>query len=923
MTQLPGSRWWKVDFHAHTPCSVCYAKDHPEKEALKKRPPHDWLLDYMKAGIDCVAITDHNSGNAIDDFKNAYEDLSERKPAGFRELAIFPGVEITTQNDIHLLGIFPEIKTSEDINSIVDRCRYNGIKGASNSCTEMTTSNVVQEIVEAGGIAIPAHVDSRKGLFKEVSGAPLEEILDCKQIMAMESEEPWLCITPEEYKHRKLDWAIVAGSDQHHPDGEYGKKFPGSHFTWVKMETPCFEELYQALRAHDVCILDGDTNKKPNETPEIYLRSLTIKEMGHCGVHPSPALKVPFSPFFNAIIGGRGSGKSTMLESVRIVSRRTEELRFMEKLANDLKEFMRLTSANGVMTDSTELLLELHRRGVDYRLTWARNTDPRLEKLVEGEWESCEEGDILERFPLNIYSQKQIFTLASEPTGLLEVIDRSVDRKEWQGRWDTQESLYLQACEKLRELKRQISNEKGITARLDDISNDMKHYEDKGHGDILKEYQYRKGQAQVIPLDDDFDQLADQIEDLTDEIIYVTISDDLFVEDDPVAEEIKSIYKTTEAELETIKKELLALKQKVEKASRDRKAAIEKSQWYIKTSEISEKYSELEKEYEDKDSSLTDYETWVEQRGECKLELVKIAKLKKEVETLEDDTQKKRSGLAQLHRELMLKRKEFIKTVLKNNAYVQIDFALFGDPANVETEFRELFGLSKTAYEPSIYDEGNRQGLLWDIITWQENGLSEKDLHSAIKELKDRVAELVFIGKTENTPEYVHGKLAATLQAKYQQDPSCMDKLLYWYPDDLIKVKYSEPDQRQFKELEKGSKGQKAAAILAFFLSHGETPLIIDQPEDDLDSELIYNLIVQQIRDNKWQRQLILVTHNANIVVNGDAELVHALKFSGGQIRSDVMGGLGKQQIREKICDVMEGGKTAFQKRYKRIIRDQ
>jgi DNA repair exonuclease SbcCD ATPase subunit len=111
--------------------------------------------------------------------------------------------------------------------------------------------------------------------------------------------------------------------------------------------------------------------------------------------------------------------------------------------------------------------------------------------------------------------------------------------------------------------------------------------------------------------------------------------------------------------------------------------------------------------------------------------------------------------------------------------------------------------------------------------------------------------------------------------------------------------------------------------MLAFLLSHGTTPLIIDQPEDDLDSELIYSLIVQQIIDKKGQRQLILVTHNANIVVNGDAELVHALGFGGDQIRLQASGGLGKKTIRDKICSIMEGGKTDFKKRYNRIVHDK
>ena len=82
---------------------------------------------------------------------------------------------------------------------------------------------------------------------------------------------------------------------------------------------------------------------------------------------------------------------------------------------------------------------------------------------------------------------------------------------------------------------------------------------------------------------------------------------------------------------------------------------------------------------------------------------------------------------------------------------------------------------------------------------------------------------------------------------------------------------------------------------------------------------MIYDLIVQTIHENKNRRQLIIVTHNANIVVNGDSELVHVLKYDGGQVQIDQQGGLEESSIRESICTIMEGGRQAFVKRYNRI----
>ena len=110
--------------------------------------------------------------------------------------------------------------------------------------------------------------------------------------------------------------------------------------------------------------------------------------------------------------------------------------------------------------------------------------------------------------------------------------------------------------------------------------------------------------------------------------------------------------------------------------------------------------------------------------------------------------------------------------------------------------------------------------------------------------------------------------------------------------------------------------------MLAFLLAHGREPLVLDQPEDDLDNHLIYGLVVQQIRANKLRRQLIIVTHNPNIVVNGDAELIYALEFEKGQCRVKNSGSLQDQSMREEVCQVMEGGKEAFERRYQRLGRE-
>lgn len=114
------------------------------------------------------------------------------------------------------------------------------------------------------------------------------------------------------------------------------------------------------------------------------------------------------------------------------------------------------------------------------------------------------------------------------------------------------------------------------------------------------------------------------------------------------------------------------------------------------------------------------------------------------------------------------------------------------------------------------------------------------------------------------------------------------------------------------------SPGQQATCLLETLLSQDGAPLLIDQPEEDLDNEQIQS-VSERIMTTKSLRQLLFVSHNANIVVNGDSELVACFKYrdqndnTSGLISP--LGSIDCEPIREMITSVMEGGKRAFELR--------
>lgn len=124
------------------------------------------------------------------------------------------------------------------------------------------------------------------------------------------------------------------------------------------------------------------------------------------------------------------------------------------------------------------------------------------------------------------------------------------------------------------------------------------------------------------------------------------------------------------------------------------------------------------------------------------------------------------------------------------------------------------------------------------------------------------------------------------------------------------------PDQkRDFKLLKKCSIGERGTALLSIILISGREPLIIDQPEDDLDHFYLYKTLTPIIKEVKKRRQLIFATHDANIVINGDAELILITTTEDGKFGEVTATSIENLDNRDWVMKVLEGGKDAFMKR--------
>lgn len=898
---FPGSRWWKIDFHTHSPASKDYGR---ENLFLKNIEPEAWLQKAMEAGLDCVVLSDHNSGGWIDRLKAKNKELQEQenRPEWFQKLTIFPGVEITVggnRSRVHLLAVFDPSCGSDTITSVLGSCEItSGFGDDEQTATHIGFCKTVKKIKEAGGIAIAAHIDGAKakGLLENASSLTQELEKSLQSIVAAEFcnyEKFFAQATPELQK--AVDrLAKLGGSDAHKPD-EIGK-----HFSWLKMSKPNIEGLRLALMVDDhQHYVKEDKIEDPNCLPDLFLSKLTIKNMSHCGRVKDKPFVMELHPYFNAIIGSRGTGKSTVLESIRIAAQRDQNFDNKSEIKKKLETFKDLQAKKGVMLEDTEILLKLHRRGKNFRLRWQfKGQGAVLEEQNDDGWQETEPGDLSERFPLSIYSQKQIEELAANSDGLLDIIDRTpdVNHSVWESEWERVKSDFLQLREQKRAFDRQLVEEPQLLAKLKDVTSDLRQYEEKGHGAILKQYQKCIQQKNGLPGGQVFDDLSSSIKKIAEIAEMSDFPAHLFDEQAAGAAELRDIHEQAAQELGTIAETLGKLAEQVDSLKKRRQDAIAASKWQQAVQESMAAFEELRKEYEAKNSSLSDYGKWVQEKNSLQRKLDQLVSIKKEKEQVERQAEEKWNSLFAMLNDLLERRKEFIKKVIGNNKYVRINLVQFGDVGSLEEEYRTLLNIVNN-HDSSVLDENG--GILHSLRNWQETH-QESELPQLVQEIKDRTRAIA-----EGNDSSCHGKFCNRLKELLQNQPTIFDQLDAWWPKDLLRVQYSR--DKKFDNLEKGSAGQKASAILAFLLSHGNEPLIIDQPEDDLDNALISELIVTQIHTNKERRQLVIVTHNPNIVVNGDAELVHVLQFIKGQVQIDHRGGMDEPDIRKAICDIMEG----------------
>ena len=760
-------------------------------------------------------------------------------------------------------------------------------------------------------LVIGAHVNGSDGILKlpgeqrlavlrnpKLAGVEVQPDLDC--------DSAWLDGSKPEIG-RKL--SQVWGSDSHAFD-EIGQRF-----TWVKMTKPNLEGLRLAL-------LDGEASLKPARRGEIAdpnsrasqaIENITIREGKLIG-RDTP-MEVRFNPWLNAIIGGRGTGKSTLVDFCRKAMRRDGELDGADSneegpLRNVFDRRMRVPASRpdeGLLTGNSRIEVVYRKDGERFLLSWSQDGAAQSIARLSGDERIPEEGSIPERFPVRIYSQKQLFALAQDQNALLTVIDDvpAVQATASERRMRQLENEYLSLRSEARAAAALASELPNLQASLIDARRKLDVLQQGGHAQILSAYRTRRQTNDTWnAILEAAQRGVDAVSAAVEELSVAELDLGAESEDDAPRAAIRRAHQSLDRLIDEFRQSVTSGITDLEKQLAEVRAGADANEWSaaVQASE-SEFQNTVARLKEEGITDPSEYGALVDRATRLEAEIERLSGERQRVTTLETQAEEVLARYREERGQLNARRREFADSASGNALRVEVN--AFARHSNLTEELESILGIQQF--------QEDRRAIAGRIRPHDGGGWDWKRLDAVIAEMRR------FHSGLTDTWDARDARFKPRLRGI---PPERIDRLALYLPEDTVSVSFRDAGGRNgWRSLSQGSPGQQTAALLAFVLGFGNEPIILDQPEDDLDNTLIYELLVKRFRETKSTRQMIVVTHNPNIVVHGDAEYVISLDFPNGQTTVRCSGGLQEISVRDEICRVMEGGREAFQSRYHRIVQ--
>lgn len=879
-----GLKWYKCDLHLHTPVSECFLD--------KEIEPESFLEKAKEKGLNIIAITDHDNSGWVDKIKTISTNYG---------ITVFPGVELTVgDNRIHLLILFDVDKTDRDIQDFLMSIEMTREElGKKNTYVKGDLVKIIKKAQTLDCLVIPAHIDDFSGL-NMLASPVVDDILNEKitavQIVHKASNSSSDVLQESSYddiktinddrnfkkiatlinkinKEKKISKLTFSDNPSEKDGTKHGIEGIGKEWTWIKMkENPNLESLKQSMNINLRRIKNKyEQEERPYKLPTVWIEKLLFSNTKI----NKDEVEINFSPQMTSIIGGRGTGKSSLFTLMRGL------MNIPFKSDNIKKEINKIySSREGILNENTLIKIFFYMEGDYYLLDGKGEEPPKLFKKNRDN-----ERFILETTPdvilnrlkeqVEVYSQKEIFEIAKESESLIEIIDSDIkevkeikkDIEELEKEYIEKYSRYIRLKEKEKDhvlLKKEVEKDKETISEIGDSN----------YASLIKKEECNKNILKGLEeLNEKIDKNLKTIEELQ-EIEKLSLEENIDTILNPMIKEIN-------LELEKVEEIFVKIKEKKEVMSN----LVIGSQWNKDKIQSSKELEELKKRMVELtgNSDISVVMERIEANSQkiaiLESELSRLDTLEQEKETIIKKIREKREEIKR-KRDLFLEKK-FLGTEIK------IVSDIYRAKDSFEKIFRKIIG-KETEFESDITK------LTADL----NRGLILTNVDRVIEKLQ----------RIEETEYSVRFKsLIKDLR------PENVARINLILPNDELKITYEANSSP--KLINQLSAGQRTSIVLSYLLSRGTTPLLLDQPEDDLDNKLICDLIVKGSLINKEKRQLIIITHNANIPVNGDSEWVVVMESNGKEILKKIESDIDDSVLVKEICEIMEGGKEAFKQR--------
>ena len=695
--EFKGTRWYKCDLHLHTTASKCFQD--------QDVTPKQWVERAIEQGLDCVAVTDHNTGISIDAIKS--EALSQG-------LTVFPGVEITCDpSKVHLLILFDTNKSSDDIRDFLVRADIRRDQfGEQDAFTSKSIFDIAELANQDGGLVIPAHIDEYNGLGA-ISVSNLEKFfrLDYVNVVQVVHEEflnpelnrnnyaelsnplnefygnPSPAIDEATIKgwHTAVKYAFQHGlaittfsDNPHEPNNpKHGLYGIGNRFTWIKMDqSPTLEGLRQAFLLPEFRVNnDFECPEEPYSLPNLWIRSIEILKTTI--TDENNPLRIDFNPQLNTIIGGRGSGKSSILRFIRGALNHTFDLQSLEEILTDHSDFYKQAdprSKKGVFTEDSKIKIEFVRDGVTHLIeaSQIKNSQNQLIEIYRIKEDKTQEKitneGYLDFFEFEHYSQKHIYEIAQEPNALRERIDNSIDGLDTliSERQNIRTS-FLAKSSSIRDIKQRISGKGRLQTEIQDLQEKIDLLQESGIADLITAKEKFSKEKNIL------DRFISQVKEREDDLSATIENFDLTaIElssfDSSHSEGLSSLTSTVSSRIESVKTNLQELKQELGEIKSSFDQGVAESLWKEASNTNITNYQERKLELEEQGiDAISNFEQLSELKLRKTDELEVITALEVQLRVQIEERNNLQNDYLVKTQEITAKRRDFISDTLNDD----------------------------------------------------------------------------------------------------------------------------------------------------------------------------------------------------------------------------------------------------------------